>query len=458
MVKTVVLNIVGLTSDLIGIHTPFLKQWSSLGKVYPVKSAFPAVTCTAQANYLTGVAPQTHGIVGNGWYFHEECEIKFWKQSNKLVQSPKLWELAKKKDPSFTCANIFWWYNMYSSADYSISPRPQYPADGRKIPDVYTNPPELRDTVQKKLGAFPLFEFWGPATSIRSSQWIAEASKITDDLYDPTLTLIYLPHLDYCLQKLGPDDPAIAKDLLEIDKVCEGLIKFYEARGAQVIALSEYGITKVEKAVALNRALRENGLIKIRKEQGLELLDAGASEAFVVADHQVAHVYINDKSKISKVKNILENTEGVEFVLDEHGKNKYSISHSRAGDLIAVADPQSWFSYYYWMEDCKAPDFARTVDIHRKPGYDPVEMFFDPEKKFIAPRVGIKLMKKKLGFRTLMNLIPLDDSLIKGSHGRIPKSEKESPVFITKNKSLINSDKIESTDICNLILSHLHLP
>ena len=429
MKKVALINVVGLTRRLIGAHTPFLKEWLQKQGLRTIEPVLPAVTCSAQATYLTGQWPENHGIVGNGWYFEEECEVKFWRQSNKLVQAPKIWELLKKEDEAFTCANLFWWYNMYSSVDYSATPRPNYLADGRKIPDVYTYPADLRDTLQQKLGQFPLFNFWGPKTSIKSSQWIADAAREVDKKYQPTLTLIYLPHLDYNLQRYGIDFDKIGKDLLEIDTVLKDLIGFYENRATDVILISEYGITNVSQPVALNRILRKEGLIKIREERGKELLDAGASRAFAVADHQVAHVYVKDKADLVKVQSILLEVDGVEMFLDASAKRQYHLDHPRSGDLIAVADETTWFSYYYWLDDDKAPDFARTVDIHRKPGYDPVEMFLDPRINFPLLSVGYRLLKKKMGFRTLMDVIPLDDHLVKGSHGRLPESKLDWPLL-----------------------------
>ena len=186
MKKTVVLNIVGLTSKLIGPYTPFLKKWIARGKVSKIKPLLPAVTSSVQSTYLTGKWPETHGIVGNGWYFKDLCEIKFWHQSNTLVTAPKIWDIAKNIDPSFTCANMFWWYNMYSTVDYSVTPRPIYTSFGTKIPDCYTFPTNLRDELQTMLGRFPLFDFWGPTTSIESSKWIGEASKIVEKKFIPT--------------------------------------------------------------------------------------------------------------------------------------------------------------------------------------------------------------------------------------------------------------------------------
>lgn len=453
MNKTVVIDIVGLSSSLIGEQTPFLKAYAAKNHLTTVRPMLPAVTTAVQSTYVTGKWPTDHGIVGNGWYDREDCEIKFWKQSNKLVQAEKIWERAKKKDPSFTCAKMFWWYNMYSSADYSVTPRPQYLSDGRKMPDCYAHPSALRDHLQKELGQFPLFSFWGPNANIKSTRWIADASMITDNLHDPALTLIYLPHLDYCLQKFGPDLSQISRELMEIDSVVAELVAFYEKRDANIILLSEYGITEVNHPIHLNRIFREHGLISVREERGLELLDAGASKAFAVADHQVAHIYINDPAVTNKVSGILESVPGIELLLDGQGKQEYHIAHERAGDFVVVAAEKSWFTYYYWMDDARAPDFARIVDIHRKPGYDPVEMFTDPADKLVMLKVAFKLLKKKLGFRYLMDIIPLDASLIKGSHGREGTLREFHPVIITKNPPV--SGALSATDVYTEIWDHL---
>jgi predicted AlkP superfamily pyrophosphatase or phosphodiesterase len=458
MQKTVVLNVVGLTADLIARGAPRLAEWARGGRIVPIRAAFPAVTCTAQSDYLTGRYPDEHGIVANGWYVRDECEVRFWRQSNKLVGAPKIWETARAEDPAFTCANLFWWFNMYSSADYSVTPRPMYPADGRKLPDVYTSPASLRDDLQRQLGTFPLFNFWGPKASIESTSWIAEAAKRVELKHHPTLTLVYLPHLDYNLQRVGPTPAAALQDVREIDGVCADLIRFFEGQGAGIIVLSEYGLRDVTRPVHLNRVLRSQGLVAVRDELGLELLDAGASAAFAVADHQVAHVYVNDSARVGAVRTLLESTPGVERVLDTNGKREYRIDHPHAGDLIAIANPDAWFTYYYWLDDHRAPDFARTVDIHRKPGYDPVELFLDPAIAVPAVTVGWKLARKSLGFRTLLDVIPLDATLVKGSHGRRPvDGEADAPVIISRNTDVLAASPIDSTAVHDVILKHLRL-
>ncbi|MDX5340379.1 MAG: alkaline phosphatase family protein [Cyclobacteriaceae bacterium] len=451
MKKTVVLDIVALSPRVIGEHTPFLKNWIASKKQAVIEPVLPAVTCSAQSVYLTGKWPTENGIVGNGWYFQDECEIKFWRQSNKLVQAEKVWEVLRKENPGFTVANMFWWYNMYSSADYAVTPRPLYPADGRKLPDCHSQPMELRDRLQAELGQFPLFTFWGPNTTIESSRWIAEAAKKVEEWYQPTLNLIYIPHLDYNLQKYGIDFSKISKDLREVDDLAKDLITFFENRGIQVLLLSEYGITSVSKPIHLNRIFREKGWIQVKNELGRETLDAGTSAVFSVADHQVAHVHVNDHSKLAEVKALLEKTSGVEKVLDAQDKNDYHINHSRSGDLVVIADKDSWFTYYFWLDDAKAPDYARCVDIHRKPGYDPVELVLDPAIKIPILKIGSKVLKKMLGFRYLMDVIPLDATLVKGAHGRIPESDLDKPLLVG-DSSILDADRIQPTAVFDLII------
>ncbi len=270
MRRTAVINVVGLTPRLIGPAMPRVSAWAKQAGQTAIQSPFPAVTCTSQSDYLTGQYPNVHGVVGNGWYFRDECDVHLWKQSNKLVQAPKIWDAARAINPSFTCANVCWWFNMYSSADYSVTPRPMYLADGRKLPDCYAHPDSLRTELQTKLGTFPLFEFWGPRTTIRSTRWIAEAAKHIDEKFRSTLSLVYLPHLDYNLQRLGSTSPAIEKDLGEVDAVCGDLIAHYESNGVDVILLSEYGLTDVSRPIHLNRVLRKHGLIAVREELGLD--------------------------------------------------------------------------------------------------------------------------------------------------------------------------------------------
>ncbi|PYK63330.1 MAG: alkaline phosphatase family protein [Verrucomicrobia bacterium] len=470
MKRLAVINVVGLTEPLIGQHTPGIAEFLKRGAKASIVPAFPALTSSAQSDYLTGKLPSEHGIVANGWYNRELAEVQF------------------------TCAKLFWWFNMYSSADYSITPRPMYPADGRKVFDIYTWPYSIRTEIKTDLGEFPFPCFWGPAAGVdtprgaadAASRWIAESAKWIENKYQPTLSLIYLPHLDCNLQRYGPTvaqtslsagsgdlpvaretgspsnpqagkpalrpiNPAIHRDLRQIDALVGDLISFFQSRSVQVLLLSEYGITNVDTPIHLNRLLREKGWLTVKDELSLELLDCGASRVFAVADHQVAHIYLNDHSLENKVRELLERTPGVAGLMGAQGKKQMGLNHPRAGDLIAVAAEHAWFTYYYWLDDAKAPDFARTVDIHRKPGYDPVELFLDPKIPAVKLRVLWRLLQKRLGFRMLMDVIPLDATLVKGSHGCRPASTSDWPILISNQPSAVATPQIESTEVYQII-------
>jgi predicted AlkP superfamily pyrophosphatase or phosphodiesterase len=459
MQRAAVINVVGLTESLLGEATPALNAFLSRGRKAFIDPVIPALTCSAQSTYLTGLPPAKHGVVANGWYHRELAEVQFWKQSNHLVHGRKVWEELRENHPGFTCAKLFWWYNMYSSADYSITPRPMYPADGRKVFDVYTHPFSIRPEIKKDLGEFPFPTFWGPAAGVASphggpdaaSRLIANSAKWIEERHQPTLSLVYLPHLDYNLQRLGPTHPDIRQDMVAIDAIVGDLIQFFQSRSVRVMLLSEYGITPVDTPIHLNREFRKQGWLTIKEELGLELLDYGASRAFAVADHQVAHIYLNDLSLESRVRAVVEKTPGVAQVLNRAEQAAIGLDHPRAGDLVALARENAWFTYYYWMDDHVAPDFARCVDIHRKPGYDPVELFLDPDLKFPKLKILRRLLQKKLGFRMLMDVIPLNATLVKGSHGIKPRSEKDFPLLIADSAALVDSSHLEPTQVYGLI-------
>ena len=403
-----------------------------------------------QATYLTGQRPSAHGIVANGWYQRQLAEVQFWKQSNHLVSGEKLWETIRRTHPEFTCAKLFWWYNMYSSADFTITPRPIYLADGRKVFDVYTQPMEMRQEITGAIGPFPFHTFWGPGAGLPCSQWISDSCRWVEEKHQPGLTLLYLPHLDYNYQRHGPDPTAVKADLLEIDQLLEDLVSFLQSRDVEVTLLSEYGITPVDRPVHLNRVFRDEGWIAIKVELGRELLDCGASQVFALADHQIAHVYVGDAAMIETVRQRCAEVPGVQTVLHGESRAQAGLHHPRAGDLVVIADGRSWFTYYYWQDDARAPDFARCVDIHRKPGYDPVELFLDPQRRFPKLAIASKLLRQKLGMRTLMNVVPLDASLIKGSHGRIPEDPLDWPIF-SGSSAPLDRESIDSTDVYPLL-------
>ena len=446
--------VVGLTPRHLGPLTPRLSALAGAGAMAPLETVTPAVTCSVQASFMTGLTPREHGIVANGWLFRDQMEVMLWRQSNRLVEGEKIWEAGKLRDGAFTCANMFWWYNMASSHDFGATPRPIYKADGRKLPDCYTVPATLRDRLTERLGPFPLFQFWGPATTIASTRWIADATKLVIAEHDPTLTLAYLPHLDYDLQRFGPDEihPAVRKSLGEIDAVAGDLADAARARGRSVVVLSEYGITKVDRPIHINRALRDAGLVAVREEDGGELLDPTVSKAFAVADHQIAHVYVSDPGLRPKVREVLQGLPGIERIHDATDKRVLDLDHPRSGELVAVADARSWFTYYYWTDDRRAPDFARTVEIHRKPGYDPVELFLDPAISAPKLAIGKRLLLRTFGFRALMDVIPLDASLVKGSHGRRTDHADDGPLIVSDRADILGGKRISAVDVKSLLL------
>ena len=453
--RLMVINVVGLTSQMIGENTPNISRLLKTGFSRPLQTIFPAVTCSVQATLLTGLLPSQHGIVANGWYFRDLAEVMFWKQSNHLISGERIYQSARLRNPEHTTAKMFWWYNMYADVNWSVTPRPSYPSDGRKIPDIYSAPAEFRDKLQQKLGKFPLFNFWGPTADIRSTAWIADASVDVFKSCQPSLMLVYLPHLDYNLQRWGPNDARISEDVRLVDHEAGKLIAAAEAADADIVVLSEYGITEVHRPIHLNRILRDAGLLAVRREScGWETLDCGASRAFAVADHQAAHIYIKDPADTARVRQLLERIEGVEKVLDRDGQRLAGIAHERSGELICISQPDAWFTYYFWLDDNLAPDYARTVDIHRKPGYDPVELLVDPLIKFPRIRVAQRLARKMLGFRYYMDLIGLDASIVKGSHGRVPDAnriEEDGPVLVCSSKR-VERDELHATDVRNLLL------
>ena len=428
--RVAVINVVGLSRSLLGANMPGLTAFAEKNGLQSYKPAFPAVTCTAQSSIVTGKSPGSHGAVANGWYDREAAEVKFWKQSNHIVRGEKIWDRLRRDVPGFTCAKLFWWYNMYADVDFSITPRPLYPADGRKVFDVHTQPMGMREELKADLGPFPFPAFWGPAAGIGSSEWIAASAKWVEEKHSPTLSLVYLPHLDYCLQKDGPGAPNVPEECRKIDKVAMELIHYYESRNVKVVVLSEYGISPVSRPIHLNRLFRKKGWIQVKDELGRETLDCGGSQAFAVADHQMAHVYVNDPSIKDEVRALLEGVPGIDEIRVPSEVWGEGVGVERAGDFMVISEADAWFTYYFWSDDAVAPDYARTIDIHRKPGYDPCELFIDPAIRFPKLAIAKFLLKKKLGLRGLMEVIPLNASLVKGSHGRDHVPETEEPVLI----------------------------
>jgi predicted AlkP superfamily pyrophosphatase or phosphodiesterase len=449
------LDVVGLAKAMIGPDTPRLTALAREGFAAELGSVLPAVTCSAQATMVTGRMPAEHGIVGNGWYFRELNEVWLWRQSGALIEGPKLWDAARRRDPSFRCANLFWWYNMNTSADLGATPRPTYPADGSKLFGIYTYPHGLRAELEGSLGEFPFHSFWGPAAGIDCSDWIGRAAEQVIEKHRPTLLLAYLPHLDYDFQRFGASDSRAREQISRVDAVAGRLVESARAAGYAVVVVSEYGICDVTRPVHLNRILREAGLLTaLETPLGWELLDFGLSRAFAVADHQVAHVYVKRREDREAVASLLRSVDGVGEVLDETGVQAAGLAHPRSGDLVAVAESDAWFSYYYWLDDARAPDFARTVDIHRKPGFDPAELFFDPARPFVKLSAAWALARKTLGFRYLLDVVSLDASIVKGSHGRLPDAPEQGPVLVCSEPGQ-GRPRLAATEVFGLVLDLL---
>jgi predicted AlkP superfamily pyrophosphatase or phosphodiesterase len=453
-VKLLVVIAVGLRpKDL--AHAPVLRGLGEHGFAAPLDTVFPAVTCSVQATFLTGLQPAQHGAVGNGWYFRDLAQVMLWRQQNQLVHGEKLYEAAKSRFGTRT-SKLFWWWNMYArGVDWSVTPRPEYHANGYKKPGLYSEPPALQRELQQRLGPFPLFDFWGPKAGIASSRWIVDAALDVGATHDPDLQLVYLPHLDYDHQRFGPDDPHSVQAVRDLDAECARLIEFARSRNAHVVVLSEYGIEKAERAIFLNRLLHERGYLRVQETSHGQLLDCGACRAFVVADHQCAHVYVDQAADLEPVRKLLAAQPGVARVLDRTEQHELGIDHPRSGELVCIAEPGCWFAYPYWLDEARRPDFAPTVDIHRKPGYDPAELFVDPKLRFPKLRIAKNLAKKLLGFRYLMDVIPTDPSQVRGTHGRLYQDPDAGPVFLCSNRSLAR-DRIPATavkDLCLRLLS-----
>jgi len=402
----VIIDIVGLSPALLAYNDriPNINSIMKKNGFLKLKPPFPALTCTFQASLTTGEPPSSHGVVCNGIYDRQTREVNFWARYNNILTAPRIWNKLNVKT-----SVLFFQNSVYCGADYVVTPAPIHNHDGGMIQWCYSKPANLYTELTGSLGRpFNLMNFWGPMVSFESSKWIFESAKYIFDKYSPDLSYVYIPHLDYNSQKFGPLAQQSIDDLNKVDSLVGDLLDFAKNKGAGVVILSEYGLVGVKKGIDINRVLRCRNWLKTILIQDKEYIDFENSDAFAMVDHQVAHIYIQNKNIVSDVKAIIQNIEGVEMVLDSETKKEYEIDHLRSGELIAVANKQSWFDYYWWLDDSCAPGFTRTVDIHRKPGYDPLELFFDPSIKGI----------------------PYTTDLIKGSHGRPARSDDELAVFI----------------------------
>lgn len=457
MQPLVLLNTVGLTARQLPL-APRLHALAQRGWQRPLRETLPAVTCAAQATMLTGKLPREHGIVGNGWLYRDTMEVRFWQQSNRLLQAEPLYVTARRhaaeQGRPFRCAKLFWWFNQGAAVDISVTPKPHYGADGNKAFDILSTPDDLADRLKAKLGAFPFASFWGPVAGLPCSEWIAQAAAhvLRDPHGPPDLTLVYLPHLDYETQRLGPQGCDWPKLAGELDRACAPLLEAAAQVGARVWVVNECAHVQVDQPVLINRALRQAGLLTARAGPFGEQLDT-YGPAFAVCDHQLAHVYVNEARALAHAKEVVEALPGVDRVCAGVEREDIGLDHARAGELVALAKPNAWFAYPFWLDDALAPDYARTVDIHRKPGYDPCELFFDPKLLWPKGRLVARLLAKKAGMRTLFDVVPLDPGLVKGSHGLRALDPQARPVMIADGSA--PGHEIEQTAVRDMVLRAL---
>jgi predicted AlkP superfamily pyrophosphatase or phosphodiesterase len=433
----VVIDIVGLELDHIysGL-VPNIANVAAEGESTRMEPVFPALTCPVQTSILSGTYPNQHGIIANGLYDRDNYVTSFWEQSSALVQTDRIWDKVKKRQQqnkssnslspslqSFKTGVLFWQNTMYAKSDIVVTPRPLHMED-RMIMWCYSKPTGFYDTeLKERFGEFNLMTYWGPFASNKSSEWIAKATEYTLEKKRPNLLLTYIPHIDYSAQRFGKNSNQVRDDLKKADELVGNIIKKSVELGikdkTQFIILSEYGFNDVRTTIPLNLKFRDEDLLHTRTIHGKEYIDYEFSSAFAMVDHQIAHIYVKE-GFTERARNVLQNTTGIDKILSSEGKRKLKIDHERSGELIAISDKDKWFSYYWWYDSEMSPVFAKTVDIHRKPGYDPVELFIDPKT----------------------NSIPLDPQLVKGSHGRPadPLTEEGYSVYISNRES----DKLKS--------------
>ncbi len=457
----ILINAVGLTRKLLAF-APRLSRLSRAGWVRSLEEVVPAVTTTAQASILTGKLPQEHGIVGNGWLFRDTGEVRFWQQSSALLQAEPIYvtarQMARRRGLPFRAAKLFWWFNQGADAEITVTPKPHYGADGNKVFGITGTPDGLCESLERVLGPFPFHTFWGPRAGLPCTEWIARCAAEIVRTGRPDLTLVYLPHLDYDPQRWGPSGCDIAQLVAELDLACAAILDAAHACGARVWVVAEYGHVDVTRPILVNRALREAGLLKVRPGPFGEMLDTFGSRAFAVCDHQVAHVYLDRREdQVCRLAGeLIEAIPGVSSILTGADRGEVGLDHPRAGEMVVMSGPDSWFAYPYWLDDRLAPDFARTVDIHRKPGYDPCELFFDPKLLWPQGRAMWRLACKKLGFRTLFDVVPLDPTLVRGSHGIPAARYEDKPILIGDGPPPVETDLIPMTRVHDLVLQTYH--
>lgn len=434
--RVILLSVPGLReSDL--ERMPALQRLTDRGDRTSLVPSFPAVTWPVQANMLTGVLPHQHGVIANGFYWRDRQEVEMWTAGNDKIESPQIWDTLHRHSPQLTSAVWFPMLSKGCGADYICMPAPVHNPDGTESLWCYTKPKELYGELREKCGHFPLQHFWGPLANIESTRWIAQSAVFAAQRFRPRFFYLYLPHLDYAAQRDGPDSPAALQALEELDNVIEELVRsmhaIFDPAHMLWLVASEYAIVPVNHVVYPNRRLREAGLLKVREDHDqTELLDFEQSRAWALVDHQFSHVFVRDQdaSTIKQVRDLFAGQEGIDEVLSGKQLERYGLQHPRSGDVVLVSIPSSWQAYYWWNDDAHAPAFARTVDIHRKPGYDPVELHFDRATRSI----------------------PLDATRVKGSHGAPAREEWQRGVLLSSQRGVFVEQPLADTDIAEIVL------
>jgi predicted AlkP superfamily pyrophosphatase or phosphodiesterase len=415
---------------------PNLQSLVAGGDSATLVPSFPCVTWPVQANMLCGNLPATHGVIANGFYWRESHEIEMWTAWNETILAPQIWDVLHERDSGLTSAVWFPMLSKGCGADYICMPAPVHNPDGTESLWCYTRPTELYGELRDRHGHFPLQHFWGPAANIKSSAWIADSAVDGAERFRPNFFFIYLPHLDYAAQKSGPDSEAALQAVTDFDellgRMVEGMNAAYGGDELLWLVASEYTIVPVDHVTYPNRVLREAGLLRVREEEDGEHIDLAGSDAWALVDHQFSHVFVRDAdaAAIAKIEDLFTGLEGIDEVLAGEQRAKYQMDHERSGEVILVSSPSSWQAYYYWLDDARAPGFARTVDIHRKPGYDPVEMHFDPATKGI----------------------PLDATLVKGSHGAPATSDRQCGVLLSSRSDTLATSQLRDDEVASLVL------
>jgi predicted AlkP superfamily pyrophosphatase or phosphodiesterase len=417
-----------------------LRSLMAGGEIAELTPSFPCVTCPVQTRMTTGCAPSEHGVIANGFYWREKRQIEMWTAPNECVQRPQIWDLLSHHGRGLTSAVWFPMHSKWCDADFICTPAPIHNPDGSESLWCYTRPTELYGMLRDALGHFPLMNYWGPMTNVKASAWIADSAVIAAKEWHPDFFYIYLPHLDYAAQRTGPDSPEAEAAVAELDEVigrlAAGMAEAYEEELLWLVA-GEYAITPVDHVTYPNRVLREAGLLCVREAEDGEHLDFEKSRAFAMVDHQFSHVFVadSDEQLAAKIADLFRGRPGIAEVLVGTQRGRYELEHPRSGDVILISAPQSWQAYYWWLDDDRAPRFARTVDIHRKPGYDPMELFFDPATKGV----------------------PLDATRIKGSHGAPANDESQRTVLLSSEPTLFHGPSLEDSDVFDVVLAHFGL-